>query len=175
MSGTSPMTGTKPMTGSKHRVCVSRTIDAPAGQLFGLLVHAANHPAIDGSGMVRESADQLVVGAVGDVFVMKMHHDEFGDYQMANHVVEFEPGQRITWEPVRHEGSQIENLDDAENRGYYLWGYELAPAGAGSTVVTETFDCSRSPEELRAAVKDGHGWIDAMTASLENLDKLSRA
>jgi hypothetical protein len=46
---------------------------------------------------------------------------------------------------------------------------------AARTVVTETFDCSRSPQDLREAVRDGEGWRDAMTASLARLELLVKA
>ena len=57
----------------------------------------------------------------------------------------------------------------------YRWGFEFIPDGPGATMVTETFDCSRSPDELRAAVREGEGWRDAMTASLVKLELLARA
>jgi hypothetical protein len=44
-----------------------------------------------------------------------------------------------------------------------------------STVVRETYDCSRSPAWLRKAVKDGTRWIGSMTATLEKLDTLTRS
>jgi hypothetical protein len=43
-----------------------------------------------------------------------------------------------------------------------------------STLVTETYDCSRAPEWLRKAVKGGARWVASMTATLEKLDVLSR-
>jgi hypothetical protein len=43
-----------------------------------------------------------------------------------------------------------------------------------STLVTETYDCSRAPGWLRKAVKGGARWIDSMTVTLERLDELSR-
>jgi hypothetical protein len=42
-------------------------------------------------------------------------------------------------------------------------------------VVTETFDCTRSDQELREAVQEGEGWRDAMTASLARLELLVKA
>jgi hypothetical protein len=57
----------------------------------------------------------------------------------------------------------------------YRWGYQFAPDGDGATMVTETFDCTRSGPELRDAVKEGEGWRDAMTASLVKLELLARA
>jgi hypothetical protein len=47
--------------------------------------------------------------------------------------------------------------------------------GPGTTLVTETFDCTRSPDDLREAVREGEGWRDAMTASLAKLELLAKA
>jgi hypothetical protein len=44
--------------------------------------------------------------------------------------------------------------------------YELTPAGATSTLVTETYDCTRAPGWLRKAVKGGARWIASMTGTL---------
>ena len=94
---------------------------------------------------------------------MNMHHDEFGDYQMRNEVVEYQAGRR----PEEQEATG----DPAR----YRWGYEFSSDGPGATLVTETFDCSRSPQDLREAVRDGEGWRDAMTASLARLELLAKA
>src|ERR1700722_1753624 len=154
-------------------VSVSRRIEASAEQLFALLADCVNHPLIDGSGMGREPAPGVRVSQVGDAFVMDMHHREFGDYQMRNEVVEDEAGRRLTWEPVR--AVSPEELEAFGGPARYRWGYQLPPDGPGATVVTETFDCTRSPQELREAVKEGEGWRDAMTASLARLELLARA
>ncbi len=42
-------------------------------------------------------------------------------------------------------------------------------------MVAETFDCTRSPQYLREAVRDGEEWLDVMTASLARLDLLASA
>jgi uncharacterized protein YndB with AHSA1/START domain len=154
-------------------VSVSRTIDVPAGKLFDLIADPANHPRIDGSGMLREASGGAISG-VGDVFTMKMYNNEMGGYEMANHVVAYEPGRRIGWEPVMKAASRAEDQADIGDRADYSWCYELTPLSAESTLVTEIFDCSRSPEWLRSAVKGGSRWVDAMTKTLENLDALSR-
>ncbi len=36
-----------------------------------------------------------VISGVGDVFMMKVHNDEMGDYEIANHIVDYEPNTRI--------------------------------------------------------------------------------
>ena len=155
-------------------VSVSRRIEAPADRLFALLADSANHPLIDGSGMVREPAPANRLSRTGDWFVMDMHHERFGDYQMRNEVVEYEAGRRLVWEPARVAASP-EEQEEIGAPARYRWGYEFAPDGPGATLVTETFDCSRSPEDLREAVQEGEGWRDAMTASLARLELLSQA
>ena len=155
-------------------VSVSRRIEVPAERLFALLADSTNHPLIDGSGMVRGPAPAVRVSRTGDAFVMDMHHREFGDYQMRNEVVEYQAGRRLTWEPVRVTATP-EELEGFGGPARYRWGYELADDGPGATVVTETFDCTRSPLNLREAVEQGEGWRDAMTASLARLELLAKA
>jgi len=145
-------------------VAVSRRIEAGASEIFQILADPRRHTEIDGSEMLRGAITDSVVSGVGDVFAMRMYYEQFGDYEMNNHVVEFELDRRITWEPERR--------DLEEDMWHHRWGFELTPDGAGATVVTETFDCSRAPEEGRNAVKNGQAWLGAMTATLERLDAL---
>jgi len=145
-------------------VAVSRRIEAGAGQIFQILADPRRHTEIDGSEMLRGAITESVVSGVGDVFAMKMYYEQFGDYEMNNHVVEFEVDRRITWEPARR--------DLEEEMWHHRWGFELESDGDGATLVTEIFDCSRAPEEGRNAVKNGTTWIEAMTATLERLDRL---
>lgn len=158
-------------------VYVSRTIKAPAQRIFDLLARPDVHPRIDGSGMLRASTGTsagAVITGLGDVFTMAMHNDELGDYEMANHVVEFEPGRRIGWEPVLKSSSRPEDQDDIGQRAEYRWSYELTPLGDDETLVTEAYDCRRAPQWLRTAVKGGNRWVNSMTRTLEKLDALSR-
>jgi uncharacterized protein YndB with AHSA1/START domain len=162
------------MTMADGCVSVSRHIDVPAARLFALLADPANHPLIDGSGMVRDPVAASTLRGIGDTFRMNMHHDEWGDYQMQNEVVEYQAGQLLVWQPARVEVSAPEEREVIRS-ARYRWGYELVPDGPGATTVTETFDCSRSPEELRDAVREGEGWREAMTASLVKLELLAKA
>ncbi len=156
-------------------VSVSRTIGAPAGKLFGILARPASHPLIDGSGMLREATSDAVLSGVGDVFTMKMHNDEMGDYEMFNHVVQYEPDRQIGWEPALKEASREEDQEAIGDRAEHRWSFDLIPVDAGSTLVTETYDCSRAPQWLRKAVRGGERWRDSMTLTLEKLDALGRA
>jgi hypothetical protein len=152
-------------------VSVSRRIQAPAAELFAVLADPTRHPGIDGSGMLRQAGDGAVIGGVGDVFTMSMHNDEMGDYEMVNHVVEYVPDRRIGWEPALKAASRPEDVADIGDRGAHRWSFELASVGPDITVVTETYDCTRSPQWLRTAVKDGQRWVPSMTATLEKLEQ----
>ena len=155
-------------------VSVSRTIEVPAEKLFGILAHSARHPLIDGSGMLREVPRDVVVSGVGDVFVMKMHNDEMGDYEMSSEVVEYEPNRRIGWEPVMTAATREEDQSSIGDKAGHRWSYDLLPAGSGFTLVTETYDCSRAPAWLRQAVRGGDRWVPSMTATLDKLAALAR-
>lgn len=154
-------------------VSVSRRIEAPADAIFGLLADPSMHPRFDGSTMVRQALSSSPITGVGDVFVMAMVNDVLGPYEITNHVVAFEPGRRIAWEPVLSKTSVPEHQSRIGERGHVVWGFELAAADPGTTDVTETYDCSRSPDWLREATRGGERWVDAMTASLQKLADLA--
>lgn len=156
-----------------HPVSVSRRIGAPADEIFQVLADPRNHLALDGSGMLRDVASGAVLGGVGDVFVMRMYFSELGDYQMINHVVEFEPGRRIGWEPEAGRGHpNAEPGADRPARWGQRWSFELSPEGPDATTVTEIFDCSQVPEDQRADIDYGKIWVQAMAETLERLDAL---
>ena len=143
-------------------VSVSRRIEAPAADIFELLANPERHPQFDGSEMLRSSQGNKVIVGVGDVFVTKMYLAAMGDYEMHNRIVVFEPDRSIAWEPG--------NPDLARNGS--RWRFDLTPVGSNATVVTETYDCSDSPEEVRKAVDNGNAWLAGMSKTLERLDRL---
>jgi hypothetical protein len=149
---------------------VSRRIAAPADVVFGVLADPRRHAELDGSGMVRGVVSAGAIADVGDTFVMQMHYSALGDYEMINHVVEFEPDRRIAWEPEA--GRNHPDAGQPHSRWGQRWGYTLEPDGAAATVVTETYDCSSIPEQERATMDDGRAWIPEMTATLERLARI---
>jgi hypothetical protein len=149
-------------------VTVTRRIEAPASEIFQILIRPEMHTAIDGTGMLRGAGTQDPVTAVGDVFVMNMHFSELGDYQMDNHVVEFEADRRIGWEPVAGQGHP-----ERGGRVGHRWSFLLSPDGPNATVVTELYDCSRAPADFRKEMDNGNIWIDGMDATLERLAELA--
>ena len=83
------------------------------------------------------------ISGVGDVFVMKMYFTELGEYQMNNHVVEYEPDRRIGWEPEAGRGhpNAASEASQQARRGQ-RWSVELTPDGPDASTVTEIHDCS---------------------------------
>jgi uncharacterized protein YndB with AHSA1/START domain len=147
-------------------VSASRRIAAPAGEVFALLATPCRHLDFDGSGMLRGS-EAGPVTAAGDMFVMKMFFLPLGgDYEMNNHVVEFEPDRRIAWEPEN--GAGHPEVDSPNARWGHRWRFDLAPDGPGATVVTETWDGSGIPAD---DAEDGRQWLPSMTRTLERLDE----
>lgn len=153
-----------------NRVTATRRVEAPAAAVFALLSDSGRHPAIDGSGMLVEPVAPGAVTEVGSVFTMRMHNDEMGEYVIDNHVVEFEPGRRIVWEPVLGSCSREEDKAEIGRRLGHQWGYELQAVGPDATLVTEFFDCSKSPPFFQDILKGGSVWAEAIATSLERIE-----
>ena len=56
-----------------------------------------------------------------------------------NHVVEFDEGRRIAWTPA----------EPGKQPPGHLWRWELEPAGASGTRVTQTYDWTKLTDETR--------------------------
>jgi 8-oxo-dGTP pyrophosphatase MutT (NUDIX family) len=149
-------------------VSVSRRIGVRASTVFGLLSDPTRHVDLDGSGMVRGAVAGDPITAVGDMFAMRMHYPALGDYEMENQIVEFERDRRIGWEPVAGRG----HPEQGEAPWGHRWSYQLLADGPDATIVTEIYDCSRTPEAGQASVAGGRLWMDAMLATLDRLDQL---
>jgi uncharacterized protein YndB with AHSA1/START domain len=154
-------------------VAVSLRIGAPAAAIFQVLADPARHLELDGSGMLRGAATTGPVSGVGDVFVMKMYFGPLGDYEMNNHVVEYEPNRRIAWEPAAGRGHP--DASGADARWGHRWTYQLTPDGPDATIVTELYDCSSAPAAERAGMDNGRTWLDSMARTLERLDRICTA
>ena len=151
-------------------VKVSRRIGAPAVMIFQVLADPGRHMELDGSGMLRGAVTTTPISGVGDVFIMKMYVAELGDYEMNNHVVEYELDRRIGWEPEAGRGHREAAAQARGGRWGHRWSYELVPDGPGATIVTETYDCSRVPADARLDMDEGEVWAEGMARTLERLD-----
>jgi hypothetical protein len=144
---------------SAYLVSESRTIAAPAQQLFDVLADPRMHPRIDGSGSVqaiRDGApDRLSLGATFGAD-MKLGTS----YRITNTVVEFDDGARIGW---RHFNGHI-------------WRYLFEPIDENTTKVTEQWDAERQPVwnkiTLRLLRFPGRNRA-AIRATLQRLDELA--
>jgi uncharacterized protein YndB with AHSA1/START domain len=112
-------------------ITVTRLIEAPAARVFAYLANPANHHALDTSGMIRSAADPRPITHIGQVFVMNMHNATYGDHQVANHVIAFEPNNIIGWAPAEPGSPPAGHT--------YTWHLQLAD---DHTVVTQTHDWS---------------------------------
>jgi uncharacterized protein YndB with AHSA1/START domain len=167
------------MPDDKTQVKVSRRIEAPAPRIFEILVDPRRHTDLDGSShftgdsnMLRGAMTSDIITGVGDVFAMKMYLEDIGDYVMLNHVVEYEPNRRVGWEPSP--GDAAASDDGRFPIGVpsgQRWSFELTPDGE-STVVTEIYDDSLAPDDIRAATNNGEEWVDTMTETLARLDEI---
>jgi hypothetical protein len=151
-------------------VTATRRITASAGDIFAIVANPRRHLDLDGSGMLRGAVSDGVVTGVGDIFVMRMYYVQHGEYEMNNHVVEYELNRRIAWEPEAGRGHPDEGASDA--RWGQRWGFALEPDGPQATIVTQSYDCSLVPVDERVGMDDGRMWIAAMTATLQRLDEL---
>ena len=123
--------------------------------------------------MLRGSDAPVALDKIGDTFSMKMSIPDVGDYEMLNAVADYEHDRRIAWEPRPGDqaAATMSGLEIGAEQGY-RWSFELVPDGPDATVVTETFDCSAAPSDIRAAVRNGESWRESMSTSLEKLGEL---
>jgi hypothetical protein len=162
------------MTEESKPVEVSRRIEAPAARIFEIVANPQRHIDFDGSEMLRGAVFNRPISGVGDAFTMKMNFDRLGgDYLMLNYVVEFEADRRVFWEPAPGDLPPADGEPAAVGiPAGHRWGFILTPDGDDATIVTEVFDYGYASEELRQAVRAGGEWVEAITASLEKLEKI---
>lgn len=126
-------------------ITVSRTIDAPAKDLFSLLTLPARHPDFDASGMVRSAENTERIEKVGEKFVMNMQAKQHVDYRMHNHVTAFDENAMLGWKPATDH--------DPDILCGWEWLYELKPVDADTTEVSLTYSWSDvSDPQLQAVV-----------------------
>lgn len=154
---------------ANDRISVTSTIEAAPEAVYDVLADPGTHAAIDGTGWVREPLDGERLTTIGQVFRMAMHHDQHpdGDYVMANEVEVLDRPRAIAWQPGQH-------TDDGDLAlGGWTWRYDLAPAGAGNTHVTLSYDWSAVPEQTRQNITFPPFPEAHLTSSLAHLADLA--
>ncbi|ANI39567.1 SRPBCC family protein [Mycolicibacterium vaccae] len=127
------------------RIEVSRTIAAPAADIFAVLCDPQGHVAIDATGMLQD-ADGAPARAVGDTFVVHMDREalndfpELGRYDVTVQITDYQQDELIAWTILGRLKPQIG----------HVYGYRLAPADQG-TLVTSFYDWSDIHQQWRDA------------------------
>jgi hypothetical protein len=131
----------------EERFTASRTIAAPAADIFRVISDPRGHVAIDASGMLQSAPGTKPVEKVGDSFVVKMDREALGDFPLGKYeaivvITKLEPDRLIEW---TIEGNIKPPIG-------HLYGYELAPGPEeGTTLVTSYYDWSTISDTWREA------------------------
>ena len=147
---------------------VSRRIAASAERIFAILTDPRCHQEIDGSGMVRGAVTEGPITAAGQTFTIRMQSRKWGEYEMDNHVVEYDANRVFAWEPAAGRAHPNRGKPPLGHR----WAYRLEADGPDATLVTEIYDCSRAPEDERIGMDNGNLWVPGMIETLSRLDQL---
>jgi hypothetical protein len=160
---------------TEEHVKTSITISAPAETVFDVLADASTHEAIDGTGWVREPLNEPHLTQVGQVFRIKMYHDNHPEkyYEMSNRVEVLDRPHAIAWLPGQgpDDRGNLRNSDDLDFGGW-IWRYDLESAGPTETRVTLTYDWSNVPAESRAHIEFPPFALSHLENSLQHLAAL---
>ncbi len=114
-------------TGNTKIKSASIIINAPVSTVFSVVANPRMHAVIDGTKSVRSVIKGPEKLALGEKFGMNMHIGI--DYRITNTVIEYEENKRIAWRHV----------------GRWIWRYEFTELSPNQTVVTESFDGTKTP------------------------------
>jgi len=122
------------MTENHNQIVVTRTVNAPAQNIFDVLTDPARHRELDGSGFIRSDQQAQRITGTGQVFTMNMTGDHMGgDYQTDNHVTGYDENQLLAWQTA----------PAGTDPPGWEWTWELKPQGPDATEVTLTYDWSK--------------------------------
>ena len=144
VSGPTPLPA-GPCGGSGHTgpmssdiVSATRSVAAPAAEIFDLLATPRRHSEIDGSGFIVSDDRTQRITESGQVFTMNMSGDHMGgDYQTENHVTGYDKNRLVAWRTAPA---------DTEPPGWE-WMWELKADGPDSTDVTLTYDWDKVTDQ----------------------------
>ncbi|MDA3627446.1 SRPBCC family protein [Saccharopolyspora sp. WRP15-2] len=153
----------------EENVSATLAVAVPAEKVFAVLADPATHPAIDGTGWVREPADRAALTEVGQIFRMDMYHPnaQDGDYQVANQVHVLDAPRAIGWR-TGHDPKGDGHLEF----GGWFWRYDLVPLGPSDTEVTLTYDWSAVPQSVREYIQFPPFGPEHLPNSLQHLAEL---
>jgi uncharacterized protein YndB with AHSA1/START domain len=141
-------------------VQASREIGAAPERIFELIADPAQQPRWDGNENLGEAQPGQRVHGVGEVFRTTLTSGAVRE----NHVVEFEEGRRIAWQPA----------EVGASRPGHLWRWELEALGENRTLVIHTYDWTLLTEAKRLQ-RARSTTADGLRASLDRLAALAEA
>lgn len=119
----------------QRTVSATRIINAAAEDIFELIADPARQPEWDGNDNLAEAPAGQRITDAGQQFLMHLTNG----HSRTNHVVEFEEGRQIAWNPAP---------TGEEPRGH-LFRWKLTPQADGTTEVTHTYDWTKLTDETR--------------------------
>ena len=133
-------------TGNPRIKSASIIINAPVTRVFDVVANPHLHAVIDGS----KSVKSVIYGperlSMGDKFGMNM---QIGiKYKITNTVVEYEENKVIAW---RH-------------LGRWIWRYEFREISPNQTVVTESFDGTKTPLNFWLKARKAYPFVQKAVA-----------
>ena len=133
-------------TGNPRIKSASIIINAPVTRVFDVVANPHLHAVIDGS----KSVKSVIYGperlSLGDKFGMNM---QIGiKYKITNTVVECEENKVIAW---RH-------------LGRWIWRYEFREISPNQTVVTESFDGTKTPLNFWLKARKAYPFVQKAVA-----------
>ncbi len=115
----------------------SRVVHAPAERIFELIADPSRQPEWDGNDNLGSAPPGQRVRAAGDVFTMTLTMGSVRE----NHVVEFDEGRLIAWEP-----SEV-----GMARPGHRWRWEVTALDEERSMVTHTYDWTNLTDPGRYA------------------------
>ena len=144
---------------SSRIVSSSAVIAAPAAAVFELIADPARQPEWDGNDNLTEGVNSHRVQGVGEVFSMRLTTGAVRE----NHVVEFEEGRLIAWQPA----------EEGKAPNGHLWRWELEPLPNGATQVTHTYDWTALHDDPRRERRARATTEESLAASITRLQQLA--
>ena len=139
-------------------VSAARDVAAGCERIFELIADPSRQPEWDGNANLGRAPAGQRVRAVGDVFTMELASGAVRH----NHVVEFEEGRRIAWNPA----------EPGQPPPGHLWRWDLQPIDEAHTRVTHTYDWTRLRDAQRFA-RARATTSESLRASLDRLATLA--
>jgi uncharacterized protein YndB with AHSA1/START domain len=141
-------------------VRASREVAAAPDTIFELIADPSQQPRWDGNDNLAQAAAGQRIRKVGDVFAMTTTKGKVRE----NHVVEFEEGRRLAWQPA----------EPGQEPPGHLWRWELEPLDQSRTRVTHTYDWTRLTDENRLP-RARATTAEKLRASLDRLAELAES